>query len=59
MCRTMQRAVIHQARREGLPVWAWLLVRGSPYQIRPHPTKADHNQSRRANRAHDDAIGVP
>jgi hypothetical protein len=28
MCRTMQRAIVRQAGREGLPVWAWLLVQG-------------------------------
>jgi hypothetical protein len=28
MCRTMQRAVIRQAKREGLPVWAWLMAAG-------------------------------
>jgi hypothetical protein len=26
MSRTFQRAIIRQAAREGLPVWAWLLA---------------------------------
>jgi len=26
MSRTVQRAIIRQAAREGLPVWAWLLA---------------------------------
>ena len=28
MCRTFQRAIIKQAAREGLPVWAWLILNG-------------------------------
>jgi hypothetical protein len=28
MCKTMQRAIVRQAKREGLPVWAWLLAVG-------------------------------
>ena len=28
MCRTVQRAIIKQAAREGLPVWAWLIING-------------------------------
>ena len=28
MCKTVQRAIIKQAAREGLPVWAWLILQG-------------------------------
>jgi hypothetical protein len=28
MCRTFQRAIVRQAAREGLPVWAWLILNG-------------------------------
>jgi hypothetical protein len=28
MCKTVQRAIIKQAKREGLPVWAWLILQG-------------------------------
>lgn len=28
MCRTFQRAIVRQAAREGLPVWAWLIMQG-------------------------------
>jgi hypothetical protein len=28
MCRTVQRAIVRQAAREGLPVWAWLILQG-------------------------------
>jgi len=26
MCKTFQRAIVRQAAREGLPVWAWLIL---------------------------------
>ena len=28
MCKTVQRAIVRQAAREGLPVWAWLILQG-------------------------------
>ena len=28
MCKTVQRAIVRQAAREGLPVWAWLIING-------------------------------
>lgn len=28
MCKTVQRAIVRQAAREGLPVWAWLILNG-------------------------------
>lgn len=28
MCKTMRRAIVRQAAREGLPVWAWLIMQG-------------------------------
>ena len=28
MCKTFQRAIIKQAKRENLPVWAWLILNG-------------------------------
>ena len=33
MCRTVQRAIIKQAAREGLPVWAWLIINGVKHEL--------------------------
>ena len=32
MCRTFQRAIVRQAAREGLPVWAWLILNGVKHE---------------------------
>lgn len=32
MCKTFQRAIIKQAAREGLPVWAWLILNGVQHE---------------------------
>lgn len=26
MCKTTQRAIVRQAHREGVPVWAWMMA---------------------------------
>lgn len=33
MSKTFQRAIIKQARREGLPVWAWLIINGVHHEL--------------------------
>jgi hypothetical protein len=51
MCRTMQRAVIRQAKREGLPVWAWLLASISVCFSKErgrHPLGGGRGRSRKA-----------